>query len=81
MFTQEEGIKLLEYAGFTVEVLEYGFRIFENGKKIHYCSNSIVLKEPQFLMKNFIKKHSFNKGFKEGQKVLKIEINNLLKIN
>lgn len=80
MITEEEGIKLLEYAGFKVEVCEGGFRIFEYGKKRYYFSNKKVLQNPEFLMKNFIKENSFKKGFKEGQKALKTEINNLLKV-
>jgi hypothetical protein len=77
--TEQEGIELLEYAGYTVKNNGETFQVFKGENKYYGFSNRQFLLSPQYIMKHIIIERAFDEGFKAGKNRIRRDIQNLLK--
>ena len=77
--TKEEGLLLLELAGFRVEPRNEGYHVFEKIELYWYLSPD-NLQNPKFLMRSFIQDRSFKKGVATGTENTQASLRKLIGI-
>lgn len=78
--TEDEGIDLLRLAGFNIKKSSNYFYIYDDDDLISGNCNISLLKNPEFLMRIFIKRESYNKGVERGKKEMQESFKSLLDI-
>ena len=79
--TEQEGINILEVAGYEVTVTERTFAVYSNGNKKYGCSNRGWLQSLDFIIKHVIQEHARSDGFEAGKNKMQRDIKKLLNID
>ena len=78
--TREEGIFMLENAGFEIKIgnSNLTFSVWLNDKLLYGFSNIDWLERPTFIINRIIQYYSYNEGIKKGKETLQKDFKKIL---